>query len=247
VPNLEPFNPNDRITVNNVSIKAWQAQTFMVRLEHYFGSVGQVSGAYFIRDYKNSFQSPPAFPATPEFLAAYGLDEASYGKYLVVTQINSPLSVRMVGWELDYKQSLTFLPNWARGVQFFTNLSSQRAKDTDDFQDMNPFVANWGLSFTRQKFNLRINENYRGLQRRAAVTGQSIEPGTYNYRSKRLYIDITGEYYFRRTMGLFFALRNVYDAPEDTKIYGPDTPRFARFRQHDDYASLWTAGIKGTF
>ena len=247
VPNLEPFNPNDRITVNNVSIKAWQAQTFMVRLEHYFGSVGQVSGAYFIRDYKNSFQSPPAFAATPEFLAAYGLDEASYGKYLVVTQINSPLSVRMVGWELDYKQSLTFLPNWARGVQFFTNLSSQRAKDTDDFQDMNPFVANWGLSFTRQKFNLRINENYRGLQRRAAVTGQSIEPGTYNYRSKRLYIDITGEYYFRRTMGLFFALRNVYDAPEDTKIYGPDTPRFARFRQHDDYASLWTAGIKGTF
>src|SRR5207248_2155131 len=36
LPNTEQFNPNDRITVNNVSIKAWQAETYMMRFEYYF-------------------------------------------------------------------------------------------------------------------------------------------------------------------------------------------------------------------
>jgi TonB-dependent receptor len=246
VPNTEVFNPNDRITVNNVSIKAWQARTYMSRIEYYFGSVGQFSAGYFIRDYKNAFQNVTA-NSTPGFLEAYGLDEATYGQYLVVTQFNAPATIRMTGIELDYKQALTFLPNWARGVQVFSNISSQRAKDTDDFQDMNPFTCNWGVSFSRQKFNFRINENYRGIQRRALVTGASIEPGTYNYRPKRLYIDVSGEYYLRRDVGFFFAFRNVNDATEDTKIYGAHTPAYARFRQRDDYAALWTAGIKGTF
>jgi hypothetical protein len=107
--------------------------------------------------------------------------------------------------------------------------------------------VNWGLSLVRPKFNLRINENYRGIQRRAAVTGRGIQPGTYNYRPKRLYIDVSGEYFFKRSLGVFISVRNIGGATEDTKIYGAATPRYARFRQRDDYSSLWTAGIKGTF
>ncbi|MBI4624071.1 MAG: TonB-dependent receptor [Verrucomicrobia bacterium] len=250
VPNIEVFNPNDRITVNNVSIKAWQAETYMTRLEYYFGNVGQVSVAAFVRDYQNFFMNVTSL-VTAGFLEAYGLDEESYGQYQVVTQFNSPAKIRMKGCEIDYKQALTFLPTWARGVQFFTNISSQRAKGTDSFQDMNPFVCNWGLSLSRPKFNLRINENYRGIQRRAVVAStatNSIEPGTYNYRPKRLYIDVTGEYYLKRSLGVFFAMRNIGGATEDTKIYGPHTPSYAKFRQRDDYGgSLWTAGIKGSF
>ena len=247
VPNTEVFNPNDRITVNNVSIKAWQAKTYMARLEYYFGTVGQLSFNYFVRDFENFFANVTS-RVTPGFLEAYGLDEASYGQYLVVTQFNSPDSIRMKGFELDYKQALTFLPNWARGVQFFANVSSQRAKGTDSFQDMNPFTCNWGFSISRPKWNIRLNENYRGIQRRAFVTGASIEPGTYNYRPKRLYIDLTGEYYLRRNLGLFFAVRNLNGATEDVKIYGPHTPSYAKFRQSADYGgAFWSAGFKGTF
>jgi TonB-dependent receptor len=247
VPNIENYNPNDRITVNNVSIKAWQAETYQMRFEYYFGQIGQFSIGGFIRDYKNFFQSVTS-ESTPEFLAAYGLDEDSYGRYLVVTQFNAPDTIRMKGFEIDYRQALTFLPHWARGMQFSANISSQRATGTDAFQDMNPFTCNWGLSITRPKFNLRINENYRGIQRRAVVTGASIEPGTYNYRTKRLYVDVSGEYYLNRKFGLFMSMRNIGGATEDQKTYGPHTPLYARFRQRDDYGgSLWTAGIKGSF
>ncbi len=250
LPDIELLNPNSRITVNNASIKAWDAKTFMARIDYYFGTVGTLSLTGFVRDYTNFFLNVTS-PVSPQFLAAYGLDEADYGGIQVITQFNDPNNVRQHGFEIDYKQSLTFLPNWARGVQIFANLSSQRAKETDNMQDMNPLVVNWGLSLNRQKWNIRINENYRGIQRRGVVAStatNSIEPGTYNYRPKRLYIDISGEYYLSRQLGLFASIRNFHGATEDTKIYGANTPAFAKFRQRDDYGgALWTAGIKGSF
>jgi iron complex outermembrane receptor protein len=247
LPNTELVpSASNRITISNVSIKAWQAESYLARLEYYFGNVGQVSFAAFVRDYKNFFGTTTT-RVTPGFLAAYGLDEETYSPFDVATQFNVAGNIRMTGLEFDYKQALTFLPHWARGVQLFVNASSQRAKGTDEFQDMNPFVGNWGLSLSRPKFNLRINENYRGLQRRGRITGRSIEDGTYSYRSKRLYIDVSGEYYFKPSLVFFIALRNLNDATEDDKIYGPNTPSWAKFKGRQDYGSLWTAGIKGSF
>jgi predicted porin len=155
----------------------------------------------------------------------------------------------MTGLEFDYKQALTFLPHWARGVQVFFNASSQRATGTDNFQDMTPKSGNWGVSLTRPKFNLRVNYNYRGPQRRApiATATRGIELGSYNYRSKRLYIDVSGEYFFHKRFGVFAALRNVGAATEDQKTYGPNTPDYAKFLRREDYASLWTFGVKGSF
>ncbi len=249
LPNTENANPNDRITVSNVSIKAWQAETYMARLEYYFANnVGQLTFAYFIRDYDNMFANVTS-PVTAEFLEAYGLDEETYGIYQVVTQFNARNPIRMKGVEVGYRQALTFLPNWARGTSFFANFSSQRAKNSFDyFTAMSPFTVNWGLSLSRPKFNIRINENYRGIQRRAQIaTARGVEAGTYNYAPKRLYIDVSGEYYISRSLGVFISIRNIGSATEDTKIYGPNTPRYAHFRQRDDYASLWTFGVKGTF
>jgi iron complex outermembrane receptor protein len=168
----------------------------------------------------------------------------------VVTQFNAQNPIRMKGIEVGYRQALTFLPQWARGLNFFANFSSQRAKNSFDYlQSMNPMTINWGLSLVRPKFNIRINENYRGIQRAAAVasTTRGVESGTYNYKPKRLYIDVSAEYYLKRSLGVFLSIRNIGGATEDTKIYGPNTPRYAHFRQRDDYSSLWTAGIKGSF
>ena len=51
----------------------------------------------------------------------------------------------------------------------------------------------------------------------------------------------------RKNLGLFLALRNVSDTPNDTKIYNPATPEAARFRQRSYNDSLWSFGVKGTF
>ena len=246
LPDIEQPKPGDKITVSNASIKAWQARSYVARLEYYFGTASQVTAGFFIRDFTNFFADVTR-TVTPEFLAAYGLDEQTYGQYPVATEVNNPANVRMTGLEFNYRQALTFLPSWARGAQFFANATSQRAKDTDELQDMSPFSASWGLSVTRAKWNLRISENYRGQKRTNPVTGTNIEPGTYSYYKKRLFIDVSGEYYLRRSLGLFLSVRNVNNAPEDQKIYGPRTPDYAQFRAREAYHPLWTVGLKGTF
>ena len=241
--------PTDRIVVNNAAIKAWSAESRNVRLEYYFAGVGQISLGAFRRDIDNFFGAS-VFNATPAFLALYNLDPAVYDIYDVATQQNLPGTVRVQGFDFSYKQALTFLPRWARGVQVFANASAQRVLGdaTADFAGYIPRSGSWGVSLTREKYNLRVNWNYRGRQRQAPVAeSTSIGPGTFNWGSKRLYVDVLGEYYFWKRVGLFVNLRNVGAAVEDTEVAGPLTPAHAQFRLRIDYASLWTIGLKATF
>ena len=250
-PDSDASNPANRIVVNNAGIKAWSAETTNARFEYYFAGVGQISVGGFRRDITNFFGGT-VFNATPEFLALYGLDPALYDKFDVTTQYNLPGKVRLTGVDFSYKQALTGLPSWARGVQVFANASAQRVTGdttaTANFAGYIPRSGSWGVSLTRPGYNLRINWNYRGRQRRGIVaSGASIEPGTYNWGSKRLYMDVSGEYSLTRRLALFTNLRNLNDATEDTEISGPSTPAHAQFRSRLDFGSLWTFGLKGTF
>ncbi|MSU24994.1 MAG: hypothetical protein EXS32_14395 [Opitutus sp.] len=239
---------NNRISVSNVSIKPWSARTLNARLEYYFEGVGQVSLGAFRRDFENFFGAT-VFRPTPEFLALYGLDLATYGDYDVATTHNLDRSVRTQGLTIDYKQALTFLPAWARGVQIFANGSAQRllGPAAANFSSFIPRTANWGFSLSRPRYVLRANWNYIGPQRSDQVEGASIGPGTFTWQSRRLYLDVSGEYHLGKRFAVFANLRNISDAPDDIEIYGPSTPAVARFRERIEFGSLWTFGIKGSF
>ena len=246
---LPPNSSSNRISVNNAGIKAWSADTTKVRLEYYFERVGQVSLGGFRRDFRNFFGGVVR-PATPQFLELYNLDPEVYGDYAVSTNTNVDTRVRMEGLEFDYKQALTFLPPWARGVQVFANASATRAtgEGAANFAGYIPRVFNWGASLSRPSYSLRANWNYRGRQRRGLIAvGRSIEPNTYDWGSKRLYIDLSGEYVLGRGIAAFASIRNLNDATEDVERAGPNTPPHAQFRQREDFGALWTIGIKGTF
>jgi len=243
--------PTNRIQVNNAGIKAWSAETVNVRLEYYFPGIGQISIGGFRRDFENFFGGTE-FAPTAEFLGLYGLDPTLYSDYQVVTQHNVQGIVRMTGFDVNYKQALTFLPHWARGIQVFANGSAQRATGANlgAFTGSNyvPRSGSFGASLTRDKFNIRNNWNYRGRQRRGEVAaGNSIEPGTYNWGNKRVSVDIQGEYFLRKNLAIFGNLRNATNAYDDFDIHGPSTPEHAKFRSRRDYGSLWTFGLKGTF
>jgi TonB-dependent receptor len=244
-----PVTSSTVISVNNPAIKAWSAESYKVRLEYYFDRVGTFNVSAFRRDFTNFFASV-RFPATPEFLGFYDLDPDEFGVYEVTTNHNLTSMVRMTGVEFDYKQALTFLPQWARGVQVFANASAQRAtgEGAANFAGYAPRTANWGWSLNRPKYAVRMNWNYRSPQRRGLIAvGRSIEPNTYNWGSKRLYLDVSADYILNRRFTLFASMRNIANQTEDSKIYGPNTPDYAKFRQRVDYGSAWTFGLRGTF
>jgi iron complex outermembrane recepter protein len=249
LPDLDeaPSNTN-RIVSSNPAIKAWQGRTVNVRLERYFEGVGQLSVGAFRREIDNFFGGVVT-RATAELLEDFHLDPATYGNYDVQTQYNVPGTVRMEGFDISYKQALTFLPHWARGVQVFANGTSQRLLG-DENSNFNNFIrrsTSWGASLTRPKFSVRVNWNYRDRQRNDALTGVGIEPGTFNYSPKRLYIGVQGEYYFWKRLAVFANLQNIGDTPVDSEIYGPNVPEPAQLRQRIKYGSLWTFGVKGTW
>jgi TonB-dependent receptor len=243
-----PPGPANRITVNNAAIKPWTARSFSARLEYYFAGVGQVSLGGFVRHFRNFF-GETTFPATPAFLSLYALDAETFGPFDVATQHNIQASVRMTGYDFSYKQALTFLPHWARGLQAFANFSSQRptGEASANFQGYVPLKASWGISLARERFSLRANWSYQGRSRNGAVTGASIPAGTYNYTVRRVFVDLLGEYNLNRRLSLYFTLRNVLDMPEQQEVDGPGVPQHATFRSAEFAGSLWTFGIKGTF
>jgi iron complex outermembrane receptor protein len=241
-------SPNNRIVVSNVSLKPWSAETVKVSLEYYFERVGLVSIGAFRRDFED-FMGTTQFRATPEFLTLFNLDAATYGAYDVSTQYNQPGKVRMEGYDVSYKQALTFLPEWARGLQVFANGAAQRGTGNlvDNFSGFIPKTASWGVSLTRPSYSLKVNWNYKSKHRRGAIGGIGIPPGTYQWGSKRLFVDIIGEYKLTRQFALFGNIRNLRDTPEDFVRDGPGIPDVAKFRQRDRYGALWIFGVKGTF
>jgi TonB-dependent receptor len=242
-------SPSNRITVNNAAIKAWSAKTEKVRVEYYFEGVGQISIGAFRRDFRNFFGST-VFRPDSGFLALYGLSENPYGNYDVATQFNITSTVRMTGLEFDYKQALTFLPVWARGVQVFANGTALRATGdaADNFFGYIPRTYSWGISLARPKFSLRMNWNYRSERRTGRVAaGPSIDPATYNWDKRRINLDVGGEYQFARNFAFYATVRNATNEPNDTFTYSPLTPDNARFRGRSLYNALWTMGLKARF
>jgi TonB-dependent receptor len=250
LPNTDnPPSSTNRISVNNAGIKPWSATSTKVRLEYYFAGVGQITAGAFRRDYTNFFGNI-VVPSTPEFLGLYALDPDEYGAYDVSTQYNVPGNTRVDGWDVSYKQALTFLPHWGRGVLVFANYSRRIAKTQNlgsiGFNDI-PYSGSFGISLSRARYSLRVNCSFRDDQIRNYVTGTSIEPGTYRYTPARNTIDVLGEYTFWKRMAVFANLRNVGDVPNEDSAAGPSTPDVAKLRLRERYGSLWTVGIKGTF
>jgi TonB-dependent receptor len=252
LPNLENVpSPSNVITVNNVNLNPWTAKSLTLRMEYYFEGVGQVSLGVYRRAFEKFFGGTTLRP-TADFLDSYGLDPTTYQPYDVVTQKNIAGVVHIEGATFNYKQALTFLPNWSRGLQVFANATTQRATG-DTIEAFTgafvvPFSGSWGLSLERPRYNLRVNWNYRGRVQRAVVAdAPGIEPNTYNYFAKRFSADVIGEYRLNKRFVIFANLRNIWDEPDDAEISGPSTPEVARFRQRQNFGSLWTFGIRGTY
>ena len=252
--NPSPGNPSvaaGRISVNNVGLKTQDTNSMNVALDYYFPKgVGNLNISGFrriIRNFNNTIQYYP----DKDFYALYGLDEDIYGGYPVSTQVNNQIKVRIEGFDFSYRQGLDpVLPQWARGVSVFANMSTQRQTglSAGSFNNNRPRQYKWGFSISRPKFNVKAIWAYQAKRQRNGVTGASIPADTYNWDSKKLNIDVSADYYFRRNMAVYVAMRNLNDSTDDLQIYSEKiTPLHARFRQRNDYGSLWTMGLRTTF
>jgi iron complex outermembrane receptor protein len=241
------------ITVVNNRLKPWMGNNYDVSLESYlikdgFGSIG-----VFQKDLSNFFTTTTLI-GTPELLDQYGVVAAGGDalSYDLVTRGNGG-DARVRGMEFTYRQSLTFLPRWARGIQGFVNYtrSTLSGSTTADFTGFNPQTLSWGVNFTRPRYAVTFSSTEQKESKRAAVATSAVNPvGTYGWQGALKRYTLGLEYSVSRRLG-FYASMSDFNAPGGLvtiqKRYAPGTPVDLRTTRVTEWGQGVILGIKGEF
>jgi TonB-dependent receptor len=246
----EPTIASPTITVTNSGLKPWTADSYDFTVESYhlkdgFGSVG-----VFQKNIRNFFGSVRS-PATPELLDLYGLpNDPAFLGYEIVTTTNSG-DAKITGVEFNYRQSLTFLPSWARGLQIFINGTKMTlsGSTTADFTGFNPSAYAGGINFIRPRYFLKLTCTYQGETQRGAVGASATIPaGTYNYQDARRRWGVSGQYSLTKRLAVFGAMTDLNGGFNPTTLrYAPNTPSYAKPQRYQELGATITLGVKGSF
>jgi len=244
-----PEVANPTITLNNPNLKPWMAQNFDLSLEAYNFKDGVGSIGVFRKDIRNFFGDLRT-PATPELLALYGLEhDTSLLNYSVSTQTNAG-DAKVTGVEFGYRQALTFLPHWARGLQVFATATKLKVQgsSTSDFVGFAPEVFSGGINLIRPRFYIKANYSYQAETRGAAFPSSATIPvGTFDYQGKVSRLALSVQYALSRRVALYAALTDLLPVSQDSRRYAPQTPEYARTRRAQALNSYTTIGLKGSF
>ncbi len=245
----EPDAATPTITVNNTGLKPWSATSYDLSLESYhikdgFGSVGVFRKS--VKDFFGSISTP----ATPELLEQYGLES---DPSLLTYQINTRTNVgdaEIDGLELSYRQSLTFLPSWARGLQVFVNYTKLNlgGNNTADFSGYNPQTISGGINFIRPRFSIKTTISHLDDVRTGAVAASAtVAPNTFNYQAKRTRIGINATYSLTRRYSLYASVVDLGGFVQDLQRYSPTTPDYAKPTRWQELGFYTNIGIRGSF
>ncbi|MEI6466701.1 MAG: hypothetical protein WCQ89_18370, partial [Verrucomicrobiota bacterium] len=157
----------------------------------------------------------------------------------------------ITGVEFNYRQSLTFLPSWARGLQIFINGTKMTlsGSTTADFTGFNPSAYAGGINFIRPRYFLKLTCTYQGETQRGAVGASATIPaGTYNYQDARRRWGVSGQYSLTKRLAVFGAMTDLNGGFNPTTLrYAPNTPAYAKPQRYQELGATITLGVKGSF
>lgn len=248
----EPTAANPTITVSNTGLTPWTADSFDLSLESYhlkdgFGSIG-----VFQKNITDFFGETRSL-ASPELLAFYGLpDDPAYLNYEIVTDTNVG-DAKITGFEFSYRQSLTFLPRWARGFQVFFNATRMElsGSNTANFTGFNPSSYAGGINFIRPRFAIKLAVTHQGETRRGAVAASAangIPAGTFNYQDARTRWSISAQYSLTKRFALYASFTDLGGGFNPATLrYAPGTPEYMKPQRYQELGSSIMLGVKGSF
>ncbi len=245
----DPDVANPTITVNNVGLQPWTATSYDLSLESYqikdgFGSIG-----VFQKQVKNFFGVLNT-AATPELLAQNGLEsDPALLDYNISTRTNAG-DATINGIEFGYRQSLTFLPHWARGFQIFANVTKLdlSGSNTSDFSGYNPKSIAGGVNFVRPRFFIKGTISYLGDTRTTAVAASATVPeDTFNYQAKRTRIGVNAQYSLSKRYSLYASVVDWGGFVQDLERYAPGTPDYAKGTRWQELGFYTNLGVRGSF
>lgn len=235
------------VTIVSGALRPWTANNYDVTFEAYNLKSTVATVSLFRKDVRNFFAQIRS-AATPEGLAEFSLPD-EYLTYDIITKRNSG-SATVSGAEIGLKHSFNYLAPWARGAQVFLNLTTMdlSGANAGDFTRFCPRIVNWGVSYVRPKYNLRLAVMNKKWERIGPVAASAtIRAGSYDYFLPQTKIDVSMEYRITRRLLLEGSVRNLTGKGLVRGTWSPDTPAHARIDQDQFTGALFTLGVKGEF
>ncbi len=206
---------NNTIATGNPDLDATTSMNFDFMAEHYFKSVGLISGGVFYKDIKN-------------YIYTYSLvnftDPIDGNTYLRATQPRNGSQASLYGVEVAFQRQLDFLPGFLKGLGVYLNYTynESQVKNFPDREDETialPGTAkhtwNASLSYETKKLVARIAVNYRGdlLDLEATLVGLSNGKDEFRYLDRALQVDANASYAFSPKWRIFFEAINLTNQP----------------------------------
>lgn len=220
---------NQTISTSNPSLEPQWAKNFDLSGEYYFEPAGMFSFGVFQKNIKKFIYTSSGN------LVPSGADngyDGDYAGYLLTTQRNGGYA-KVKGLEVGYQQQFAFLPGVFKGLGAFANATWMKSEGNygsggaialapnPRVAGFNPFIANVGVSYIQNKWNLRASYNYRHKY----LTGFNANESRATYSAARPAVDIKTLYNVNRRLSLYLDVVNVFMQPDRQTQFGYDRPQ----------------------
>lgn len=233
VPWQEVETRRKRINKGNPDLNQAFSTNADLLFEHYFKSVGLLSGGIFYKRISNYI-----------YEGSYIQQGGQYDGW-TINQTRNGADADVYGFEIAWQQQFTFLPGFLQGLGIYVNYSQIESRFTVPgvestrsirLPDMRPKVGNIALSYERFGFSGRISLNYYAtfLKELSDVAAND------ELEQSRKQIDISASQKIGRHFTVFMGLSNLNNAQIKTRY------RDGRPVDHKYYSMWGNIGVKFT-
>ncbi len=206
VPFREINNEDEEIVIGNSALDPTTSMNFDFMAEHYFKSVGILSGGVF---YKNVKDFTYVFISEDE-VTGYDLFQPLNGDTATV-----------FGAEVSFQRQLDFLPGFAKNFGIYlnytfldSNAKGIRNEDGDERGDLDlpgatPHMFNGSLGYSDKKFSARISANFSDSYL-DELGGNNFEDRFYD---QQFFLDFNASFSFNKNLRVYTELNNITNQP----------------------------------
>nr|WKN35643.1 TonB-dependent receptor [Tunicatimonas sp. TK19036] len=219
IPSQEANLEDEEATVGNFDLKPVSAVNLDLLGEHYFGSVGVLSGGLFYKRLTDFI-----YPRTL-FNSQYPLTGTPVATGLEVTQAQNGEAADLIGVEVAFQRSLDFLPGALSGLNLYLNYTYTHSRaniQSREASEENPdavevirlpgqaeHLGNFSLAYEYQRFTARVAFNFNG-EYLSEVGGT---PEEDVYVNNRLQLDASASYTLSPKFRVFTEFMNLTNQP----------------------------------
>ncbi|TYP99810.1 TonB-dependent receptor [Tenacibaculum adriaticum] len=205
VPFKEINNEDEEIVLGNSELDPATSMNFDIMAEHYFKSVGLISGGVFYKDIK-------------DFTYIFQYEDEN--EYEVYQPFNGD-DASVLGFEVALQRQLDFLPGFAKNFSIYlnyTHLTSDangiRNEDGEERTDLDlpntaPNMFNASFGYADKRINLRLSGNYSDAYL-DEIGGRPFED---RYYDKQFFLDFNASVALNKNLSLYASINNITNQP----------------------------------